>query len=533
MADAKMEQDCVENRQLAASSSSSQSEGGCERPGRSQAVCSTGTPSPCHRRTTGPIRRAKGGWTPEEDETLRNAVEAYKARCWKKIAEFFPERSEVQCLHRWQKVLNPNLVKGPWMSEEDEKIVELVGKYGPKKWSLIAKSLPGRIGKQCRERWHNHLNPTIKKDAWTQKEELKLINAHQMHGNKWAEIAKVLPGRTDNSIKNHWNSSLKKKLDFYLTTGKLPTVPKTSILNEAVDERTPIRGPSIFSSSKGSETNAHPSSDAEETTGPDQPATSELQVHKNSVEDAPDSRLNNSFAFECKRENSTSNHRFKNFDSEVNSAACSGDSEHDQVMGEGTLLHADLPQIEICDTPLASPQQLPNSKYCSPDMTDKILCGYSPESILKFAAQSFPSTPSIIRRRKRESTPLSLNISEQMDGPWNQDSLSTNKNGKVKNALCVEWCSDSNLSPPDGEPRPEVYNEHALNLSPQYQLRPLRTAIFKSMEKQLKFMLRQENFENKMTDEHNCQLDFCGTNLDNTMLSGQSVLNDNLVGLRS
>ncbi|KAI8546805.1 hypothetical protein RHMOL_Rhmol07G0148000 [Rhododendron molle] len=67
-------------------------------------------------------------------------------------AEFFPDRSEVQYLHRWQKVLNPELVKGPSTQEEDDTIIELVLKYGPTKWSVIAKSLPGRIGKQCRER---------------------------------------------------------------------------------------------------------------------------------------------------------------------------------------------------------------------------------------------------------------------------------------------------------------------------------------------------------------------------------------------
>ncbi|KAK7293871.1 hypothetical protein RJT34_16748 [Clitoria ternatea] len=173
-------------------------------------------------RTTGPTRRStKGHWTQEEDDTLRKAVQQFKGKNWKKIAECFKDRTDVQCLHRWQKVLNPDLVKGPWSKEEDDVIIELVAKYGPKKWSSIAQHLPGRIGKQCRERWHNHLNPTIKKEAWTQEEELALIRAHQIYGNKWAELSKVLPGRTDNAIKNHWNSSVKKKLDSYMASGLL------------------------------------------------------------------------------------------------------------------------------------------------------------------------------------------------------------------------------------------------------------------------------------------------------------------------
>lgn len=64
----------------------------------------------------------------------------------------FQNKSATQCLHRWQKVLDPALVKGPWTEEEDKKVIELVEKYGPEKWSYIASFLPGRIGKQCRER---------------------------------------------------------------------------------------------------------------------------------------------------------------------------------------------------------------------------------------------------------------------------------------------------------------------------------------------------------------------------------------------
>ncbi|KAK2419836.1 transcription factor MYB35 [Trifolium repens] len=106
-----------------------------------------------------------------------------------------------------------NVKRGLWTPEEDAKILAYVAKHGIGNWTLVPKIAGlNRCGKSCRLRWTNYLRPDLKHDSFTPQEEELIITLHGAIGSRWSLIAKRLPGRTDNDVKNYWNTKLRKKL---------------------------------------------------------------------------------------------------------------------------------------------------------------------------------------------------------------------------------------------------------------------------------------------------------------------------------
>ncbi|KAJ7956190.1 Myb transcription factor [Quillaja saponaria] len=127
--------------------------------------------------------------------------------------------------------IKQKLRKGLWSPEEDEKLFNYIAKFGVGCWSSVPKEAGlQRCGKSCRLRWINYLRPDLKRGMFSLQEEDLILSLHQVLGNRWAQIATQLPGRTDNEIKNFWNSCLKKKL---MKQGIDPTTHKPLIRDQA------------------------------------------------------------------------------------------------------------------------------------------------------------------------------------------------------------------------------------------------------------------------------------------------------------
>lgn len=102
--------------------------------------------------------------------------------------------------------------KKPFSMEEDQFLIQFVAIHGARNWSSLARQMGTRTPKQCRERWHNHLDPNINKGPWTFEEDRIVAMKQKELGNRWADIARFLPGRTDTLVKNRWNTSIKSRL---------------------------------------------------------------------------------------------------------------------------------------------------------------------------------------------------------------------------------------------------------------------------------------------------------------------------------
>ena len=129
-------------------------------------------------------------WSKEEDEQLLDAMKVHGDKSWRYISKIM-KKSMIKCNKRYLELNNQcDVLKTRWNDEEDQKLRAFVLSNGPKDWNKIAAQLPGRIAKQCRERWHNKLDPGIIEKPWTIEEENFMLQIIYEKGTCWSEIAK-------------------------------------------------------------------------------------------------------------------------------------------------------------------------------------------------------------------------------------------------------------------------------------------------------------------------------------------------------
>jgi hypothetical protein len=157
-------------------------------------------------------------WSKDDDSRLTEIMKKYKnPRDWEPIAnEHGMGKSAKECHERWIRYLKPGVRKGQWTDHEDAIVIETVGTSTEQpftRWSDLAQRLPGRVGKQIRDRWVNHLNPNINHLPFSREDDMLLWDGHTKLGKRWVEISSKFfnCSRSENHIKNRWYSASFKK----------------------------------------------------------------------------------------------------------------------------------------------------------------------------------------------------------------------------------------------------------------------------------------------------------------------------------
>jgi len=147
-------------------------------------------------------------WTENEYLQLVSLVREHGEN-WERISHQFVNKTAKQCMQKFKNSAR-SAKKGNWTEEEDRILMDWIKNHGAVKWTECSKNIKGRCGKQCRERWVNILNPGVKKGNWTDQEQTLIFDNLKKYFTSWSLMAKELEGRTENSIKNYFYSSIRR-----------------------------------------------------------------------------------------------------------------------------------------------------------------------------------------------------------------------------------------------------------------------------------------------------------------------------------
>ena len=164
------------------------------------------------------IRKIKT-WSRQEDELIKEMILNRKRKSWTSIIKLMNKKSSLDCIARFKSIC---FNRGKWTPEEDEVLLKYYSVLGGN-WAAISKLMKVRNWKQVRDRYTNHLDPQISQNSFSDDEDLRIYQLHQIYKNKWSSYIKHLPHRTADKIKNRFNSSIRRKIKFYENSDDVKT----------------------------------------------------------------------------------------------------------------------------------------------------------------------------------------------------------------------------------------------------------------------------------------------------------------------